>query len=271
MVDETRQEKIVKQVRAFGTGAAVIVPKYWIGERVEISVKTIPWKQELIKLILPYLDKIKGVYLIGSYARGEEKADSDIDILIVAEEQLKIESKRFHISILTSENLDKRSFLKIFLYAALLEAKAILNASLLQELKQKAKPCYKEVKDYLYTTKLGINSIDSLISIDKSEESKYFTSMGVIYSIILRLRGLFILKNSLKGRATSLKEFRKELINKGISKNILEEFYGVYLKEKKDMKIGQKKILLKDVEKIMNILKKWYEQRNKELKLWKKE
>ncbi len=271
MVDETRKEKIIKHVRAFGTGAAVIVPKEWIGERVEISVKTIPWKLELIELITPHLDKIKGVYLIGSYARKEEKADSDIDILIVAKEKIKLESKRFHISVLTSENLEKRSFLKIFLYAALLEAKAILNESLLGELKQKAKPSYEEVKDYLYTTKLGINSIESLIKIDRNEESKYFTSIGVIYSIILRLRGLLILKNSLKGKATNFKEFKKKLIAEGISKDVFEEFYRIYLKEKKNLIIGQEKVLLKDVEKIVDILKKWYEQRNKELKLWKKE
>ena len=37
-------------------------------------------KEGLVRI---YGDRLKGVYIYGSYARGEERADSDIDVMIV--------------------------------------------------------------------------------------------------------------------------------------------------------------------------------------------
>jgi predicted nucleotidyltransferase len=37
-------------------------------------------------LSLIYGDRVKGIYLYGSYARGEERSDSDIDVMIVLDD-----------------------------------------------------------------------------------------------------------------------------------------------------------------------------------------
>lgn len=263
-------EKLTKRAMAFGTGAAVIVPKEWMGSEVEISIKEKPWKQELFELISPHLEHIIGVYLTGSYAREEQRSCSDIDVLIVSKENPKLKSKRFHISILHPSILGKKTFLKIFLYAAILEAKPILNSSLLEDLKKKTRPSEKEIKEYLKTTKLSMDSLKTFIQMDKDTESEDFTAPSIIYSIILRLRGLYILKKSLKRKVTTLKEFKSELKKEGINASLYKKFHRIYSKEKQDMKLGKEKILLTDVEKFADVLEKWYDQRSKELKLWKK-
>ena len=76
--------ELVKPIVRLGNSAGVVLPKEWLhGEaRITLLKKPDNPKKAVLDIIEPYLSSIIGVYLVGSYARGEQKKNSDIDILI---------------------------------------------------------------------------------------------------------------------------------------------------------------------------------------------
>ena len=86
--------EIKKAIRA-GNSSAVILPRAWLDKEVrEELVKKTP--EIILRDVLNIagehieLSEIIGVYLVGSYARGEENDDSDIDILIISRKEIKL-------------------------------------------------------------------------------------------------------------------------------------------------------------------------------------
>jgi len=80
--------EIKKTVKA-GNSSAVILPRAWLNQ--EVRVELVKKSQETIlfdtiNIAKKYMElkDIIGIYLAGSYARGEESKDSDIDILIIS-------------------------------------------------------------------------------------------------------------------------------------------------------------------------------------------
>ena len=56
-----------------------------MSENIPVRVKNLV-NQLKEGLGLIYGDRLKGVYIYGSYARGEERSDSDIDVMIVLDD-----------------------------------------------------------------------------------------------------------------------------------------------------------------------------------------
>jgi hypothetical protein len=84
MITETNttEERITRKATKFGNSAHILVPKGWQDEElILVKPKRLDIKEEIIKLIYPYLDKIIAVFLYGSYSREEQEKNSDIDIL----------------------------------------------------------------------------------------------------------------------------------------------------------------------------------------------
>src|SRR3989344_4393278 len=84
----TRQ---IKKTVKSGNSSAVILPRSWLNKevRVELIKKTSETiLLEVIKVLREHLDlkEIIGIYLTGSYARGEEDENSDIDILVLTKD-----------------------------------------------------------------------------------------------------------------------------------------------------------------------------------------
>ena len=70
------EEQLIRTAKIFGNGAHLLVPKKWAGERIVIIRQPEKsFKNKIIGILTPYLDKILGAYLYGSYARGEQKED----------------------------------------------------------------------------------------------------------------------------------------------------------------------------------------------------
>ena len=78
------KQELIKPIIKVGNSAGVILPKNWInGEaRIELIEKPLDIKNDILEILKPYLQNIEGIYLIGSYARGDYKSNSDIDIFI---------------------------------------------------------------------------------------------------------------------------------------------------------------------------------------------
>ena len=100
------REQIFRKVTLIGNGAHVFAPKEWAGEKV-IIVRTpeIPLRRKILKILEPHLEDILGVYLYGSYARGEQREDSDIDVLVISNKNFKVREKGFEIIVLKEDEI----------------------------------------------------------------------------------------------------------------------------------------------------------------------
>ena len=132
-----KEEQLVRVVKTFGNGAHIFAPKEWVGEQIIlIKQPKKSLKEKIICLIEPYLEDITGAYLYGSYARAEQKEDSDIDLLIITNKKIKIEGKGFEINCIEEKNIEKAIKIEpLLIFSILSEAQAIINSKLLENIK----------------------------------------------------------------------------------------------------------------------------------------
>lgn len=241
-------EQLIKKASAIGNGAHIFVPKEWVGQEVVI-VKS-PLKEELIKILSPYLEHIIGVYLYGSYARGEQTEESDIDVLVIADKKFKIREKgRFDIIVINKEIIDEAPKINPILWFSMLrDAKPIINEALLFEMQKKSIDI-KLFQDFIKSTKESQKSNKELIELDKKTKD---VSSAVIYSLILRLRGIFLINKLLNNQKFNNELFRKWLINK--TKIDFNKVYKIYRAVRDDKKKIKIKITLEEEEKLYNLL-----------------
>lgn len=210
------REQIVREVTPIGNGAHVFAPKKWMGEKVVILRTPKPsLKKRILRILEPHLENILGVYLYGSYARGEQRQDSDIDILIISNKKLKIREKGFEIITLQKNKIRKAiKIAPVLIYSALIEAKPIINSELLDELKKDYAPKAQNFKEYIEETKNIIKINEELLD---------------PYSMILRLRGIYIIEGLFSGKTYSHMGF-KEWVLKDIknNQNIKINFDSIY-------------------------------------------
>lgn len=255
------REQIVKTVVKSGNGGAVWVPKDWLGEEVVVILPEKPKlevKEKVIHLLEPYLKDIISVAIYGSYARNEQTRDSDIDVLVITrDKKLKLEFKEEKIEI-TSFAIDRLK-LAIEKYPAIYyqivqEAEPVINAHVMEELRD-IKISKENFKNYLKETKEHLKSNRELLELDKIDNI-FLKSYSVLYSSMLRLRGLFIMECILKKDKFSNKNFKNWLVSKGLSNNEYEDCYRVYrtVRDNKDTK--NLRIKLEVAEKVLSILEK---------------
>src|SRR3989344_4449240 len=249
------EEQLVRRVRAFGNGAHISVPRDWIEQEVILikkPKKTV--KERIVAVIGPHLENILGVYIYGSYSRGEENQDSDIDLLVITNQKIKIKAKGLEIHCIEESKFDKIIKLEpLIIYSMLSEAKVIINPKLLEELREKYKPKISDFKEFIESSRRMINISKELLEAYKSE-SDYSSNAAVPYSLVLRLRGIFILNSLLKNKNYSHKEF-KEWIKKNLPEIEFSKIYEAYLnsKNKKETKI---KVKTDDLVKLLEFLEK---------------
>ncbi|MBS3141212.1 nucleotidyltransferase domain-containing protein [Candidatus Woesearchaeota archaeon] len=240
--------EILRNVGKWGNSAGVLLPKEWIGKEVTVILidRTNEIKKEVFDILSPYLEDIIGIYLVGSYARNEPKKNSDIDIMIISQKTKKeIFSGKYSISISPLESI-KKTLEKnpLMVYPRLIEAKTILNKSLLEELSSK-KPKKKDFYGFIQDTK-------RIIKINKealNQKSK-FVQKEVIYSLILRLRGIFIINCILKNKKYTNHDFEKMLEKNNIDcKNVYEVYSAVKSNKKTKIKIN-----VSEAEKLLELL-----------------
>ncbi|MCK5449797.1 hypothetical protein KAI32_02945, partial [Candidatus Pacearchaeota archaeon] len=140
----------------------------------------------------------------------------------------------------------------LMIYSRLLEAKTIFNKKLLDSLVS------VNIKKNLFNrflseTKGIININEEIIELDKLE-GEFISSLQIIYSLVLRMRGLFILQCLVSKKPYSNKLFRKELetvVGKRDAKKVYEIYYEV-----KTGKRSFQKLKISVAESLLNYLKK---------------
>lgn len=223
--------QIKKTVKA-GNSSAVILPKSWLDEevRVELIKKTSETiLLEIINIAGRYIDlkSIIGIYLTGSYARGEEDENSDIDVLIITKniDKEMINEGIYNLLIVSSELLNQKLNQDLLPIGQMIkEAKPIINSDYLDSIDVKVTK--KNINWYLKTTEDKLKMIKEVLDRIKDKNKKYISDV-VGYTLILRIRTLYIISKLMRNEDYSKKDF-EEIIKK-ISKgrNAYERYLAV--------------------------------------------
>jgi len=239
--------QIKKAVKA-GNSSAVILPRAWLNQEVRIElVKKTPEMilYDVLKIIKKYIDikDIIGIYLVGSYARGEEEQDSDIDILVITSDVDReiIAEGKYNLLLMSSELLKQKLRQDLFPIGQMIrEAKPILNSFYLDSIE--AKITKENIKWYLDTTESKLKLIKKII--EKAKNQKYLSDK-VAYTLILRIRTLRIIKKIAENKNYSKKEFEKIIKDASGGTNAYERYLAVKnnLKDAKAISIEEAKKL----------------------------
>ncbi len=251
------KEEIEKEVVRFGNGSIVYTPKKWIGKKVLVVLEEKPLdiEGETMEILKPYFSGIQGVFLYGSFARKEQTQESDIDLLVISDKKIDLKRKgRFDFLVKSKKDFieEMKKDSTLFLHQILKEAKPVFNENLLEELKkEEIKP---DFKGFFSSTLTAFKNIKDLLEAEKKMNTKYLDSTVVVYSLVLRLRGLYLIQCFKKNKEFSNKKFREMLKGHRFSEKTAEEFLIVYRVERDEKKVSGK-ILLEDAEKLFETAK----------------
>lgn len=250
-----KQIKIVQQI---GNGGHIYLPKELVGQKilitsVEKTIKDI--EDEILYILRPCLKHVKGIYIYGSYARNEQNPDSDIDILVITDSHVKIKKKvnEYEIISATPEQIEKTiNNNAVLILPILKESKPLLNQQLIERYK-KQRLTKKNTRWYIETTESSLNLSKDWIA-DKDNNS----IPNIVYPLILRLRGLALIKSLIYNATYSNKGIINYLVKKGISADKAEQFYKVYGEHRDNKAISKNYLNYNDIERLYNVVHKYY-------------
>jgi len=248
--------RIIRRAVEIGNGAAVYVPREYRGRQVLVvlpeGIGEIR-KRALAKLV-DFMPNVLGVYLYGSYARGESTNESDIDLLIIVQkkdEKIKALFDDIDTRVLTLDGIKKS--IKDFpvpVMIMLREAEAFLNPLLLEELK-KEKPGLKGLKWHFEDIKSIIKVIEKFIEVDDKD-----IDASHIYSLMMRARVLYMIECLLKNAPFSNGGVKKKLSKYGLSGKNFDGYYKIYQRIRDD-EAAEGKINKEEIENLIGIIKKY--------------
>jgi len=104
------KNEVIKQAFKLGNSAGVLLPIEWKGRKVVVKLIDRSISQEMFEILEEQglLKNVVGIFLAGSYARGEEKEGSDIDIIVITDiinKQIKI--GKYEIVFISREKIEK--------------------------------------------------------------------------------------------------------------------------------------------------------------------
>ncbi len=236
--------KIKKIVEPSGNAGHIYLPKQLVGREVTVLIPKKFEMSEIFSLLKGDLDKIMGVYLVGSHARGENEPCSDIDILVVSSEKCNIKSEQIDIACMEYQ---KNKPISLSAKSMLQEAKPLLNSRLLEELKNR--PFSHKTEFDIGKSALSITK--SLLNLYEDEED---IGPGIVYSLVLRLK-TYLTYKCLKNKKRYSTELLLEELGKYTKKpELLLEVYRAE-RDNNSLDIKTKK---KDVKKLLDALIKMY-------------
>ena len=188
------KQELIKSIIKVGNSAGVILPKNWVNgkARVELIVKPLNIERDILEILEPYLKDIIGIYLVGSYARGEQTERSDVDVLVITNKKTgRIKEGKYDILLITEDSISKaieNNALPII--PMLKEANALLNSKLIEKYKN-TELNKKNLRLYIELGKSILRVNKASIGIDKQWPSN--CGDAVAYSLVLRLRSAYII------------------------------------------------------------------------------
>lgn len=249
-------EQFVKLVKPIGNSGGVYVPRQWVGGQVVIKLikKPLDIKRDILQMLNPYLSDVMGIFLYGSYARDEQTSESDIDILVVTSKKIPPLHKngRYHIVVVEIENLKKTMVnTPFFIYPIIKESKPLLNGLLLQELK-KYKITPDNLRWYIDDTRGILEIVSGLLDVE--EESVPCSDIPeCVYSLILHLKGCYILNCILDGKPYTFKGLVVFAQKQGIDIKTFYELYKIYRSQRDNKPVYPSTITVAVIKKLCGI------------------
>jgi len=229
--------ELIKKTIQVGNSAGVLLPKEFLNTRVKVILQPLDIERDILDILLEekMLKEILGVYLIGSYARKEQTLESDVDVLIITENiNKKIEKGKYEIICVSKEEVERQLKENIFpILPMMLESKTIINNNLIKDYISSSLT-KKNLKWHIDTTKSAMNVVRESIKLYEEIGKKVID--GISYSLILRLRTIYII-NCLKNKKIWTKKEFLNLIKK-ISGSLIA--YDRYLSSKNNNSMGYK-------------------------------
>lgn len=247
-------KQIIKIVQEIGNGGHIYLPKEMVGQKVMISLKekTIEdIEEEIIYILKPYLKHIKGIYLYGSYARKEQTAESDIDILVITDSEIKIKKRinEYEIISISLGQIEKTiKHTAVLILPILKEAKTILNKELIEKYR-KERLTKKNTKWYIETTESSLKLAKDWIS---EEDIKSMPS--IVYPLIMRLKGLYFIESLINDNAYSNKDIIYHMVKKGISQDKAKQLYRMYSEHRDNKVISENSLDYEDVSRLYSVV-----------------
>ena len=243
-----------KIVQKFGNSGHIVLPKEYVGKRIRFIAEPKTFediKNDALAILKPYFESILGVYLYGSYARNEQSVDSDVDILVIANAKLKISDKIQDYSVVSVTMDEAGKILEnnaVLLLPIIQEAKTIINPDLLK--------IYKECRFTVKNTKTFMESTTRILELNKKGLELDFDIGSLVYSLILRIRSLLMIKLMLSGVQYSKPMLFSFLRNNGFPNDKIEELYRIYSSERSNDKVKESdKLKKEDISKLLNTAK----------------
>ena len=245
--------EIIKTAIKVGNSAGVLLPREYLNYQVKVTLEPLNIEKEIIKILLEenLLEEIIGAYLIGSYVRKEQTIESDIDILIITSSiNKRITKDKYEIICISKKEVErqlKENALPIL--QMLKEAKPVINKELLKSYINHPLT-KKNIKWHIDTTKSAIKVIKKDIEISKELNEKNIDDR-IVYSLILRLRTMYIIKCIKNNKVYKKTEFLK--LVKKIAGSL--RAYEGYIRSKTNQKPKQT-LPIPEAEKLVNRLSK---------------
>ena len=250
-------KQLTKLVQQIGNGGHIYLPKEMVGKRIVINLveKTMEEiEYEILNILKPHLKHIKGIYLYGSYARNEQTPESDIDVLVITDDKVKIKKRinEYEITSLSLDQLEKTlDHTAVLILPILKEAIPILNQDLIEKYR-KTNLTKKNTKWYIETTESSLK----LASYSIKEKDM----PTIVYPLIMRLKGLHMIKSLINNKAYSNKEVMGYLVKKGISINKVKQLYRMYSEHRDNKLVSRNKINNEDILILYKIVTKYFQE-----------
>lgn len=249
----TMETELIKPIIRFGNSSGVLLPKEWLNGKAKVKLiqKPLDIKQEILQILDNYLEGVLGIYLVGSYARGEETPESDVDVLVITEKENKrIVEGKYEIILVAKQDLEKTLKKNILpLLPMLKEAKPILNGKLIENYLETLLT-RKNLKFYIDITKSALRMNKIVIEMDEMQNK--MISDNIMYSLILNLRQTYIIDCLIKNKKQNKNDFLK--LVREITGS--ERAYEAYVRSKNEEKT-KKEINTQEAKEIYySILKK---------------
>ena len=233
-----------KIVQKFGNSGHIVLPKEYIGKRIRFIAEPKTFediKSGILEILKPYLENILGLYSYGSYARNEQNLDSDIDILVITNIKLKIIDKINDYSIVSVTIKELENILDtnaVLILPIIKEAKTIINPELLEK--------YKEFKFTKKNTKQFLDDTIKILKLNKKGVELDFETGSIVYSLMLRIRGLLMIKLMMDNKLYTKSALFEYLEDNNLTKDKIEELYRIYSKERNNIKVRGSNIIIKE-------------------------
>jgi len=251
-------EQITRIVQQIGNGGHIYLPKEIVGQKVVInliekSMEDI--EEEILHILKPCLKNIKGIYIYGSYARGEQTPESDIDILVITDGKVKIKKRinEYDIVSLSLEQVEKTiGYTAVLILPMLKEARTILNQELVERYK-KERLTKKNTRWYIETTESSLKLAKDWIG-DKDSKSM----QHIVYPLIMRLRGLHLIESLIRNKGFSNRQVSDYMTKKGLSLDKTEQLNRMYREHRDKRNISGNSLDYGDISKLYSITYRCY-------------